>query len=578
MNRAERRQQKKLAKKALQKAKNGGGDLPPSVNLEAMVQPALAAHQAGRLDEAESLYKQILSIQPNFFDALHLSGVLAHQRGRSEEAVERIAKAIEINPTFVDAHKNLATVLMALARFGEAEVRLQTAISLKADYAELHFNLGNVFLQTDRFEDATNCYRRAVSLNPGYLEARLNLANVLREQGDMGAAEDEARTLITQAPKAWEAHNMLGILLIDKGSLDEALEHLDQALVSNPGSIEALHNRGIVLAEQGRYREAEDSFRAVLKQDPAHHDAHVNVGLINLLHGRYAHGWQGYAHRRGRPRGVLRKREYQAPLWDGGALSGKRIFVYPEQGLGDFIQFVRFVPRLASMGGEVILEVPTSLQDMMPKNWIGVAYRPPSDAAPDFDCHASVMDLPAILNLDENGLKSTGPYLHPAPSRVDEWSTQFDDSGDTRVGVVWAGNPKHRNDHNRSIEAMQFAALLGVEGVRFYSLQVGRPIDDLACMGEGQITDLQNRLTDYHQTAAAIANLDVVISVDTSVAHLAGAMGRTVWTLLPYIPDWRWGLEGDSTPWYPTMRLFRQGAERSWVPVLEEVREALEAL
>ena len=360
--------------------------------------------------------------------------------------------------------------------------------------------------------------------------------------------------------------NNLGNVLVDLGVPGDAIENFEKAKGVHPDFAEAHNNLGKALMELGRYDEAEASYARALALKPDYNNADYNRSLLLLLRGDFKAGWAGYEKRlvEGSPL-ALPDRGFRQFLWDGADLAGKRILLYEEQGVGDTIQFVRYARTLKDAGATVVVECQPDLKTLLATApGIDAVFSPPESVA-DFDVHAPLLSLPHLCGTDIDSIPADIPYLSANPLTLP-------DPGDINIGLVWAGNAAHKNDRNRSMDVGRFNPLLGLSGARFYGLQVGARADDPAKAGiGGEITDLSPRLMDYAATAAAIAALDLVISVDTSVAHLAGAMGKPVWLPLPKVPDFRWLLDRDDSPWYPTMRLFRQPRQGDWDSVIDAV-------
>ena len=550
MNRAEKRRQKKIAKKAASNAKLGKATIPSpgqqTPTIQQSLELAVRHHNAGDLAKAEGIYQQVLQADPNQPIALHLLGVIAHQVGNHDTAVDLINKAIAINPDYAEAHNNLGNALQVLGRLDEAVASFNKAIAIKPDLAEAHSNLGTALQDLGRLDEAVTSFHKALNIQPDYAEA----------------------------------HSNLGVALQKLGKLDEAVASHHKALAIKPDLAEAHNNLGAVLQDLEGPDEAVASYRKALAIKPDYVQAHKNLGLISLLMGDFETGWPEYSWRLLEDDSVLKIRAYPQPLWDGSDLGGRTVLLYAEQGFGDTIQFLRYLPMVAApgtdKGGDVILQCPpplTRLFEAAPAA-DGIQLVTKIGDTP-FDLQAPLHDLPGLFATTLYTIPADVPYLRPPGDTPPALET----SGGFKVGLVWAGNSKHKNDANRSVGFERFQPLLDIKGVDFYSLQVGERSRDIGAPGlsglDGKISDLGKDLGDFADTAAAVGQLDLVITVDTSVAHLAGALGTPVWTLLPWVPDWRWLLDRDDSPWYPTMRLFRQPAAGDWDAVIGEVGAAL---
>jgi tetratricopeptide (TPR) repeat protein len=605
---------------------------------------ALAHHQAGRFEDAEALYRGVLVEQPSHADALHLLGVLAHQTGRSEQAVSLIERAIAQRPEIARYHSNFGSVLQTLGRLADAEASCREALRLQPHFPEALCNLGIVLGQRGRDDEAEACTREALRLKPDYPEALNNLGNVLRRLGRMAEAEAQCRAAIRLRPDLAEAHGNLGNLLHDMDRLAEAAAHCREAIRLRPAYAEAYNGLGTVLARQGRWAEAEAAFRQALTLQPRLAEAHSNLGnllrnldrldeaeaacraalayapdlaaahnnlgnaiqyrgrqgeaeacyrtalrlqpdygdaqrnlaMLLLLDGRLAEGWTQYEGRLRAPSA----RRFSQPQWGGEEIGDRTILLHAEQGLGDTLQFCRYVPRLA--GARVVLEVQRPLLGLLSDLAGSAELVAAGDPLPPFNLHCPLMSLPRAFGTALETIPAAVPYLSADPPRAEAWRDRLRPLAGIKVGLVWAGNPRlgaqeaDAVDRRRSIALAMLAPLADLPGIRFVSLQKGEPGAQAksppACM---VLHDWTDALKDFADTAALIENLDLVISVDTAVAHLAGALGKPVWLLNRFDTDWRWLLDRADSPWYPTMRVFRQPAPGDWESVLEAVRSEL---
>lgn len=605
------------------------------------LQRAILLHQKGNLKQAEKIYRKFLSVQPNHPDALHLLGVLMQQNGRHEKAIELIAKAISQSPDQPLFHNNLGIILGEKGRDEEALSAFTKALHLNPDYAEAHFNRGVVFLkqeQLDRagqaftqalrlrpeYPDALNslgkiyqkkgliekalaCFDETIVHKPDYAEAYLNRGSILTAENRIDEALADYDRAVEIKPNYAEAHYNRGVVLQKKGRYREALAAYEKALANNPDYTEALNNYGIILFETGRIPEAVSAFTRALKIEPGYvealnnrgsayreagdlkkalkdlnrainispdyGEAHWNRAIVLLLQGDFKNGWRDFEWRWQKKDFATPKRHFVQPLWDGNPLHNQTLLIHTEQGAGDSIQFIRYIPVIAKSGGKIIVECEKSLLKLfstIPEISLLIEK---GKRIPHFDVQAPLLSLPYIMKTGIDSIPHQIPYLFPDASAID----LYPDPECKNIGIVWAGNPKHKNDKNRSVDFHYFADLFRIKRTKFYSLQAGpRGADCKTFATTGLIRDLREFLTDYAATASVIRQLDLIISVDTSVAHLAGALGMQIWTLLPFAPDWRWMTERDDSPWYPTMRLFRQPAPGDWNSVFDKVKNELE--
>lgn len=503
---------------------------------------AVAAHRRGRLDVAEPIYRDILRQAPNQSDALHLLGLVAHQKGNQAEAIRLIRRALRLNPANAAYANSLGLALLAQGRADEAEDAFAVAVARDPDLAEAHNNLGNARMARSDVAGAAEAYRRAIAIREDYAEAHANLAAALRRAGDLVAARAAA----------------------------------ERALAIRPDYVGALCTLGLIRHEQGEYEAALGVYDRALALDPLHATTRANRATLLLLLGRMEEGWREYEWRWRAHGFTTAAREFGKPAWDGSDLGGRTILIHAEQGLGSAIQFVRYVPLVAARGGRVVLECQPPLARLF-ASLVGrgaEAIVRKGEPLPEFAVHAPLMSLPRLFGTTLTAIPSTVPYLCVEEELRALWRERLAYVPEPRVGLAWAGNPNHANDRNRSLPARLLSPLLACPGLSFVDLQVGAAASERADLPEGALAS-PGELGDFADTAAIVAELDLVISVDTAVAHLAGALAKPVWILLPFVGEWRWLEERTDTPWYPTMRLFRQRRPGDWKGVIGAVGEAL---
>ncbi|MEO8223708.1 MAG: tetratricopeptide repeat protein [Gammaproteobacteria bacterium] len=575
------------------------------------LQAAIAAHQAGRLVEAETLYREVLARAPGHPDALHLLGLLAHHLSHNDAALELMGQALRVAPNHAPAHSNLGNVLLAVGRTGAALASFDQAIALQPDFAEAHNNRGNALRSLGRTAEAITSFRQALRLRPDFAEAHNNLGYALADQGETDAALASLQAALALRPDFPEALNNRGMLLEATGVPDAALADLDRALALRPGYVEALNNRGNAFKGLGRLDDAAASYQRALDGRPGYAEAHTNLGQVQeaqgrvdlalasfdralalapdlpaahwnkaialLLTGDYAAGWPLYEWRWQALGPRYTRQTFAQPLWLGKpALAGRTLLLHHEQGLGDTLQMLRYVPQLAGGGARVLLQVPTALARIA-ATVSGVAQVFTEDEAlPHFDLHCPLMSLPLACQTTLASIQNEVPYLAVAEAVRSTWGEALGARRGLRIGLAWSGASGHRNDRQRSLALPMLLPLLDLP-VEFHSLQREyRDGDSAAIAGTGRLQEHSAQLGDLADTAGLIEQLDLVITVDTAVAHLAGALGRDTWLLLPFAPDYRWLLDRDDSPWYPTMRLFRQPAPGDWATVLARVRATLQ--
>jgi tetratricopeptide (TPR) repeat protein len=570
---------------------------------------AIREHQAGRLEQAKQLYLQVLAIDVRHAKSLYGLGLIAHQVGSLDVAASMMRRAIAVDGGAAAYHASLGAVLLDQRRPAEARPHIERAIMLNPDSAATQINMGLLFRKEGKPEEALACYQRALTLDPNSTEALCNLGNLLcearkldearlcyeralelrpdlaegqnnlgvvyRDLGMFGEAQACYERALVLKENYLDPHNNLGIVFNDQGRFDEAVASLERALALKPDYSEAYHNLGNTRRGQGRLEEALQSYGQALTLDPNNVEAGFSRSLVELLTGDFAGGWRDYELRTQRKR--CSTRTFPEPLWHGEPLHGARILLHAEQGLGDTLQFLRYVPMVLAAGGTVILDVPPSLLRLAAELPGIATLVATGDPLSSFEWHCPLMSLAAAFQTSIDSIPAQVPYLHvPAEAKESAESLEWPGDG-LRVGLVWSGNPLFPEDRLRSIPLSDFAALLALHGVHFFSLQMGPAASQLAEV-DAPIIDLQSAIGDMADTAALIAKLDLVVTVDTAVAHLAGALGKPVWVLLPFAPDWRWLMEREDSPWYPTMRLFRQPKYGDWPSVLERVRDELAVL
>jgi tetratricopeptide (TPR) repeat protein len=588
---------------------------PPLLSAKELIEEAKRHHQAGRLHEAELLFEKVITLDPRHAETLHWLGAIAYQDGRYDAAIERIGKAIAIDPTNALYHSNLGTALRELGQyeqavasyrnalrikpnFAEAHYNLgialkgigwldgaiaayRTAIRIKPDFAEAHLNSGNALMTLNWLDDAIAAYRLAIHFKPDYVEAHLNVGNALRDQGRYEDAIAAYHTAISYDSNCADAYCNLGIALKESGNLDDAVTAYGTALKLRPDYADAHSNLGNLLTELACFNDALDAFATAIRIEPNLANAHFNESRTRLLLGDFRLGWQKFEWRWDPEFKNFDKRKFDRPRWDGSPLNGKRILIHAEQGLGDTIQFCRYVEMVASRGGRVVLEVPPQLVRLLSKLRGVDTLAITGNSLPEYDFHCPLMSLPLVFGTELDTIPADIPYLPIDPIRIAQWRDKLGTHSSLRVGLTWAGNPRRHMpsvnaiDRQRSLQFTQLISLLDLPSIEFYSLQLG---DDAASQlnGHPRVVDHTPALTDFCETAALIANLDLVISVDTSVAHLAGAMGKPIWLLNRHNSCWRWMVDRNDTPWYPTMRIFRQPSLGDWENAIRDIRLALE--
>jgi len=544
---------------------------------DARLDAALEWHRAGKLKQACDAYRKILKRTPRHAEALHLFGLATFELGRPERAAQLIAKAAALAPGNAVYRLHLGECRRAAGNLDEAIAAYRAALAVDATFLPALASLGNALKAQGKLEEAIACHERAAELAPESAEVTSNLAVALKDAGRIDEAAARARESARLAPDHAEIQFNLGNVLLAAGAVEEAEAAFARALEKNPRHIRAWCNRGIARREQGQGREAAESLRGALALAPGWADAHWNLGLALLMEGDFAAGWAEYEWRRRIPGFAMP--EAMGPAWDGAALAGRRLLLRAEQGMGDAIQFARYARLARRSGATVILECPPGLVRLFSHGDLCHAVVARGHRI-EFDVEAPLMSGPHLLDPELRDCGALVPYLSAEPELAARWRARLDAQPGFKIGICWQGNPAYRADARRSIPLGQFRALAGIPGVRLISLQKGFGAEQIAALsGEWQIEELGPDLDEdtgaFVDTAAAMANLDLVISSDTAAAHLAGALGVEAWVALGHAPDWRWGRRGETTPWYPTLRLFRQSAPGDWNGVFARIAAAL---
>jgi tetratricopeptide (TPR) repeat protein len=545
-------------------------------NIVQILQDAVTLHQRGRLREAEKLYARALKAAPDNFDALHLLGLVKAQSGQMGEAYRLMSAALKINPNVPDVLVNFANVLHGLNRDDEALACLDKVLALRPGDPDALLCRGNALNVLQRPNEALACFDAVLARNPGHRDALLNRAAAHAAIGHHDRALADFDAILVRAPKDAEALYGRGTTLIELGRCTDAFAALDQAVAVSPQQPRAWSNRGRALQALNRHDEAVASFEKALAIDKNYADAHFNAALSLLTLGNLRRGFSEYEWRWKRTGMTDTRRSYRGRLWLGEFPLDRRTILLPaEQGLGDTIQFVRYAPLLARTGANVVLEVQPELKTLLSTINGVTSCQARGEPLPPFDVYCPLGSLPLALKTQPSSIPAAIPYLQADDAHVAKWRPALAALPGRRIALAWAGHARHANDRNRSIDLKLLEPLFACEGISFVSIQRELRDDDAARFAGLGITDIGSQLVDMADTAAIMAIVDLTISVDTAVAHLAGAMGREAWVMLPFSSDWRWTPTADRSPWYPQLRLFRQRVAGDWPAVIAAVRDAL---
>lgn len=554
-----------------------------------LFQRAFSAHNAGNVEAAAALYAQVLALAPKHFDALHLAGVAALQRNDPNRAVELITKAIKADASQQAAFSNRAAAFLALNKPEAALNDLDKAVKLAPGQAEAHYNRGKALMALGRGDAALGALDRALAINPRYTDAHVTRGTLLEERGDLQEALRCAERALALDPRKFEAHFNRAHALGGMGEIDAAIAGYSAALDLAPGHVQALNNRGNLYRYANAFDAALADYAKAAALDPGFPHVRVNAALCLFALGRFAEAWPLYEARLATPELAPILDGVAEPRWDGRApLAGKSILVLGEQGLGDILHFSRFAPALARLGAEVRLKIPKSLMGLLAR-LPGVSVYDKDQPHPAADFHIPLLSLPLALGVTADSIP-TAPYLEADPDKAAAWAARIAQAGQgLKVGVVWAGSPQKGFSSTLSIAAVRalplaaFAPLKGIPGVTWFSLQKGEQAAELPALTAAgwngpDIIDLTDDIHDFDDTAAFVANLDLVISCDTSVVHLAGGLGKPVWVLNRTFGCWRFPVSRTDSPWYQTARVFHQPRFGDWDSVIAAVGEALRTI
>jgi tetratricopeptide (TPR) repeat protein len=588
---------------------------PEARQIEALYAETIEHIRAGKYLDAHISCQKAFGIDPDNPETMHLTAIVHFKAKEFDHAIEWAVRAVGRNPK-PEYLTTLGTVLTKLRRFEEAIKAFDKAVELEPTDATLWLKMGNALVEAERPPDALLCFQHALALDPRDGDAAYKAGHVLHDLKQFEEAltffnksaelrPDHALTfgmrgLVLRAmkrleealadalraaelnPTNAETCNNIGAVFSDLGRREEALFWYERSLQIKPDQANTLTNKGTLLAELARFDEALATYEQAVAADPNYAIAAWNLALLQMLRGNFEAGWRGREARWKIPSLAAGYPPFSGTMWLGEEpVAGKTVIVCQDEGMGDTIQFARYVPMLASLGARVVLIVDEPLCPLL-SGLTGVSVCLPKltdTTVPPFDFHVPIDSLPLAFGTMLDNIPAQEAYLPPPDAdRIRAWESRLGAHERLRVGVVWSGNPKHRNDENRSMSLQTMSRILDVDAM-FVSLQKNvRPEDTDLLLERTEIVDLSHELTDFSETAALVCCLDLVITVDTSVAHLAAALGRPTWILLPHVPDFRWLLNRDDSPWYPTVRLFRQTETCDYGIVLDRVRTELMAL
>ena len=548
---------------------------------EILFNRAIALRRLGRLEEALVNYDSALKLRPDYPEALNNRGFVLLELGRSEDALTSIDRALELRADYAGALTNRGNALSDLGRLNEALESYDQALKLHPEYAEALNNRGNALLKLKRIGEAFGNFSRAIAIKPEYAEALNGIGTTLRELQRLDASLECHNKAIAIKPDYAEAHNNRGITLRDLNQMEESLSSFDRAIALKPDYADAYSNRGNTLRDLNRLKESLASYDTAIALKPDDANPHWNKSLASLLIGDFASGWRCYEWRKFKddPTG---NREYAQPLWGAGeSASGKRVLIHWEQGLGDTIQFCRYIPLLAQAGAKVLFAPQKPLRHLMRSLSPSIEIVDENAPTLNFDLHCPLLSLPLAFNTDRASIPNKTPYLSVDTGLIQRWRRRIGDHG-FRIGICWQGGTT-KIDAGRSFPLTVFGSISRIPDVRLLNLHKGIGESQLQSLPEGMKVETLGGDFDagpdaFLDSAAVMKCCDLVITSDTAIAHLAGALAVPVWVALKYVPDWRWMLERSDSPWYPSARLFRQRSRDDWTGVLSDIGKELGVL
>jgi len=529
--------------------------------------------QEGKIAEAREAYGKICQVDPKDFEAWVNFGAMSGQLGVYQDAEYAFNQAYELRPDEPAVSYNLARLCELKQDLFAAEQHYLTYLKLKPKAVDGALHLALLYLNLARFDESEQYCRQVLAQQPENAIAHNCLANVLQERGAFDEAQQHYQISLEQGADKGEIYGNLGNLFHAKGDFEASKVWYEKSLQASPNSAATLSSLAFLYFRFGHFSEAREYFDKALKIEPHNPGIRWNRALLLLQQGEFKQGWldyearltaQGTVHQMGR-------RVFDKPRWNGKPIKDKTLLLHAEQGLGDTIQFCRYLAEIKEQVGHIVLECQPALRSLL-QGLDGVDELVTDVESVEFDYYLPLLSLPGVCDTSFDNIPARDAYLQADSTKVAAWQSRLTGSG-KKVGLVWAGNPDNLSDKRRSLVLSQLADLLAIPGITLYSLQKGEPAQQL--LDYPQVVDLAGELNDFSDTAAVIANLDLVISVDTAVAHLAGALGKPVWNLIYFPSDWRWFLGREDTPWYPSMRLFRQTSVNDWLPVVSSLRDAL---
>ncbi|MEE2617250.1 MAG: tetratricopeptide repeat protein [Candidatus Poribacteria bacterium] len=552
----------------------------------------LVRQEQGELDKSIEAYHKAIEINPNDSDVYNNLGNTLQEQGELDKSIETYHKAIEINPNDARIYYNLGAAQKKQGKLDNAIQTYQQAIEINPDDAEIYNSLGTTLQKQEKLDQAIQVYHRALEINSNYSEAFYNLGLALQEQGELDQAIQAYHRALDVNPNYSEAYNNLGIALKEQGNLDDAIQVYHRALEINPNYSEAYNNLGNALKEQGKLDDAVLAYRSALGINPDYSEAHNNLGLVLLLQGNFSSGWREYEWRlKCKELGFfLNKRDFPQVLWNGSDLNGKTILVWAEQGIGDEIMLASMLPTLLEMNSNIIVECDKRLVPLFQRSFPFIQFVPREDSAnpklldTTIDYQIPMGSLGQWLRADKDAfLPKQESYLQACPNRVGQLQEKYRSlAGDKLlVGISWksTGIDKKRAQ-TKNAPLKHWTPILSQKDCYFVNLQYGNIREEIEAYTTATgypvyIDEEIDPLSDLDGFAAQVSVLDLIVSTSNTTVHMSGGLGKKVWVLLSSRPDWRWMLEEENTPWYQTVRLFRQEKSGDWEGVFQRISSAL---
>ncbi len=539
----------------------------------------IAMNKQNRPREALKYFHQVIRMNPGHGRAFFNMGIIFKNLNQYDQAIVCYEKALKIHPHSTNILFNLANALLDQGNTQKAIQTYEQVLGITPEDVEALNYMGTAYSRQGHEQVALKCHMKALDTRPDHPPTLKCLGDLYKKQKDYDQAVSYYQKAVQLNPQNPNAYIDLGGAFYQQNDMQKAISCCKKAICFNPDNADAHYNLGITLEGLGHYENALAEYNETLRIDPEYIDAVWNRSLLYLLKGNFDAGWRDYESR-------IHTQDWknafphleQLPRWDGASFKGKRLYIQDEQGMGDTIQFLRYIPMVKKLGGEIVFKTKKPLLDLISTfdgiDSLGIISRE-KERHLSSDLYAPILSLARIFRTTLQTIPENGPYLTAPGEKIEKWCKELTRPG-LNMGLVWAGNPNHKKDHLRSCKLNQFAPLTKIGGINWYGIQKGDAAEQAKVFHEHNfVTNFNGRLETFADTAGLIANLDLIISVDTAVAHLAGAMGKPVWVILPFSPDWRWMLDRDDSPWYPTMRLFRQPRHGDWDSVIHELQRAL---